>query len=323
MNHSLYRSLLATALLLTVWSWPTQSLAATELTREVLKNNGEVTTYKFLPVEYHPEQAQVVQARMNAAKSTVAVPASYQIPHSKLPAIRDQGQRGTCAYFATTGLLETYYMAASTANANIRLSEECLVDVRNWESDTATYTGADKPAERPDPNGDLPASIVATITTYGMPLAKEYGAVSCVYDGSNQNGGSVTMTDYQALFSSGATKAYGKGMKFNMNAKPTIDQIKALLVKNIPVEIGILVYNEFMNGSDWRFNAQTDTDSNLAGGHAIILTGYTTSGASTIFTFKNSWGDGWGNQGYGTMDDKVLTNSWGYDPNFDFIVSAK
>jgi C1A family cysteine protease len=320
MNYSWNKALLAASAVAGL-SFSTQALAA-DLTHQVLKSDGEVATYQFLPVQYDAAHEQVVQARKVLALSDFGTPASYQIPHSKLPAIRDQGQRGTCAYFATTGILETYYMAQSSANKSITLSEECLVDLRNWESDTATYTDSDKPAQRPDPNGDLPNSIVQTISKYGMPLAKSYGSVSCSYDGSNQNGNDVALTDYTSIFSSGASKAYGKGISFAVNMSPTIATIKALIAKNIPVEVGILVYNEYMNVSDWRFDATQDTDSNLAGGHAVQLVGYTSSGGKTIFTFKNSWGASWGTGGYGTMDDAILTHSWGYDPNFDFIVST-
>jgi C1A family cysteine protease len=130
------------------------------------------------------------------------------------------------------------------------------------------------------------------------------------------------MTDYLSTFSTYSSQAYAKGLTFDENTAPTIDTIRALIASGVPVEVGIVVYNEYMNEKDWRFNASIDTQNNIAGGHAIILTGYTTdSTGKTIFTFKNSWGSTWGYSGYGTLDDAILTNSWGYDPSFDFITS--
>lgn len=294
-------------------------------TAQVQRNDGSLATYKLLPVHHDPAHAAVVQARhSDAALKSLSLPASYQIPTAKLPAIRDQGMRGTCAYFATVGLLETYYM---TQNKNAKISEECLVDLRNWESDESSYTEADKPDYRPDPNGDLPASIIQTVAAYGVPEANSYSnGVRCAYDGNNTDGGSVALKDYQDVFSgvvSVPSAAYGKGLAFNQNTAPTIDSVKALIAANIPVEVGVILYNEMMYQIDWKYNPKTDTDRNIAGGHAIILTGYTTQNGKTTFTFKNSWSSSWGRGGYGTMDDGLVMNAWGYDPAFDFTTSVK
>jgi hypothetical protein len=221
-------------------------------------------------------------------------------------------------------------MAQSSQYSNLTLSEECLVDVRNWEFDQSTaYTGADKPAQRPDPNGDLPTSIIQTVTTAGLPASAQYtvgsDSVDCTYNGLNTTGNDVSMTDYLGLFTNAqptASFAFGKGLKFDQNTAPTIDTIRGLIASGVPGEVGILVYQEYRTEVDWRYDSTKDTSSNIAGGHAIQLIGYTTDASGkTIFTFKNSWGSTWGNAGYGTMDDALLMNSWGYDPSFDFITS--
>ncbi len=300
--------------------------AHADSTASIVKADGSIGSYRLLPVHYDPAHAAQVLARLSGESSRAldSLPSQHQIPTQILPPIRDQGQRGTCAYFATVGILETYYMNHSSSFGSTRLSEECLVDVRNWMVDNSSaYTGDDKPDERPDPNGDLPQSIIKTIAYYGVPEAKSYGpSLSCVYDGNNQAGGDVSMNDYVSIFSTGSSSAFGKNLRFNFNQAPTIDTVRALIAANIPVEIGILVYNEYMYGSDWRFNPKQDTDENIAGGHAIMLTGYTTSAGKTIFTFKNSWGASWGTSGFGTLDDALVVKSWSYDPSFDMTVSV-
>ncbi len=40
------------------------------------------------------------------------------------------------------------------------------------------------------------------------------------------------------------------------------------------------------------------------GGHVILLTGY--DSASRRFSFRNSWGPSWGDQGYGTIPERYL-----------------
>jgi hypothetical protein len=278
-----------------------------------------------LPVHFDPNHAAEVETRMRAESVRAStLPTQYQIPTNVLPPIRDQGQRGTCAYFATVGALETYYMNHSSSFGSTRLSEECLVDVRNWMVDNSSlYAGDDKPDLRPDPNGDLPQSIIKTIAYYGVPQAKNYSSsLSCVYDVDNENGSDVSLVDYQSIFSSGASFAFGKNLAFRYDSAPTIESVKALIAANIPVEVGVLVYNEYMYSSNWRFNPGIDTDDNIAGGHAILLTGYTVSNGKTIFTFKNSWGKSWGKSGYGTLDDALVKKSWEYDPSFDMSVSV-
>lgn len=291
--------------------------------RQVIKNDGSVSWYRLLPVHHDPGHAAVVAKRLaNAKWDSTPLPASYQISTANLPPIRDQGQRGTCAYFATVGIIETYYQAQSSSKTAPTLSEECLVDVRNWMVDQGTsYAGDDAPDQRPDPNGDLPFSIVKTVTEDGVPLAQKFSStVDCTYNGDNTNGGDVALTDYlAAVGKSGA--AFAKGAKFDQNSAPTVDAIKALIASNVPVEVGIIVYNEYMNETDWRFDASQDTEDNIAGGHAIQLTGYTTQNGKTIFTFKNSWGATWGNSGFGTIDDAILTNSWGFESGLDFTVA--
>jgi hypothetical protein len=295
----------------------------------VVKSDGSVGRYVLLPVHYDPSHASAVESRLNRAaslrSSAPSLPAQYQISTSALPPVRDQGERGTCAYFATVGVLETYYLAKSPANLGLNLSEECLVDVRDWMSDQgASYKGADDPSSRPDPDGDLPNSIIMTVIKDGVPTSSQFSStVNCVYDGTNVNGTDLSLTDYLSTFTqvSGASLAYGKGLNFDQNVAPTIDAVKAAIAANHPVEVGIIVYNEFMNEVDWRFDPTTDVSSDIAGGHAIMLTGYKVENGKTIFTFKNSWGATWGNAGYGTLDDGVLTNAWAFEPSFDFAVT--
>jgi hypothetical protein len=290
----------------------------------VLKHDGTVGLYRLRPVHFDPTHASVVNQRMaETVKTDANLPASYQIPKSIVPKVMDQGQRGSCAYFATNAILDAYYMRHSATNQNPNLSEECLLEVRNWMFDQgAKYTGTDKPGQRPDPDGDDPDSIIQTISNLGIPVAGKYGIVDCTYNDNKE--GALAPAGYSAAVDASATStgAYGKGFKFDQNYKPTIDEIRALIASNVPVEVGILVYNADFNTDDWRYNWVDDDDSNIAGGHAVTLTGYTTDDTGTHFTFKNSWGLDWGSYGFGTLSDTRLIHSWGYDPSFDNITSA-
>lgn len=297
------------------------SARAEMLSLPIVKNDGEVSFYRMMKVHRDPGQARLVEERLARSEPVRGLPSSYTIPDSALPPIRDQGERGTCAYFATLGLVETYYMAKSPSYGNINLSVECLTDVRNWMFDQKTYTGDDKPGERPDPNGDDPWSVGLTITHNGVPLSAKYGSAECRYaDTSDRD---LSLDDYLATFSgSSGSFPFAKGIGFDYNTAPTIDSIRALIAGNIPVEVGVLVYDEDFNDPVWRYNVFDDNEQTLAGGHAIQLTGYATlSDGHTMFLFKNSWGKFWGMRGWGQIREDRIIHGWKYEKDLEFTLS--
>lgn len=288
---------------------------------QVEKADGTFGQYRLLPVVHEPEHEQTVQLRLNEEKVSAPLPATYQIPSRYLSSVQDQGSRSTCAYFATLAAMETHYLRAGRRT---KLSEECLAGVRNWMYDQGgNYRGRDKPSFRPDANGDFPISIVMTIMQNGVPVAGRYSSASCVYNGSNPRGSAVSLANYQNSVASSPNprSAYGKGEDFYHNTNPTIGTIKSLIANNIPVVVGILVYQRFSSTSSWIYDPQKDTSNRLTGGHAVMLMGYTTQNNKTVFLFKNSWGRSWGQRGYGTLDEGLLIKSWSYQSNFDFITS--
>jgi len=281
-------------------------------------NDGSVGHYKLLPAKFDPAHNKAfMKTLLHVRAVNSKLPPKYAIPSQYLPEIRDQGQRGTCAYFATVGITESWLLRQNTKKD---LSPQCLVTVRDWMADTDSYTAEDKPVGyRPDPDGDWPRMLGKTIELYGVPEAKQFATADCTYSDSRTD--ALSLPDYQETMASGGSEAYGKGHIYDLNKAPTIDSIKELLNKNVPVEIGVLVYNAYFDTSDWAFSAKRDTDDQLAGGHAVQLVGYVTKGKSTVFTFKNSWGTSWGKSGYGTIDDKLLQKSWSYDPEYDMTLS--
>lgn len=290
----------------------------------VKKANGTFGYYKLLPVKYDPNHAPIVEQRLKADQLTrVDLPKTYQIPREQLPAVRDQGARGTCVYFATIGQMENYLIRQDSANQNLRLSEQCLVGIRNWMADTDSYTGDDKPTDyRPDPDGEWPWLVIKSIEYYGVALAQKYPERDCRYK-THSPSKPQSVDDYAKLFSSGLSPNFGKGKPWDFNRAPTINQIKALIAQNIPVQIATLVYLDHLSIMDWRYNPMKNKSGTLAGAHAIQLVGYKEihGGKSTVFTFKNSWASNWGYRGYGTIDDRLLIHSWKHEPELDFVIS--
>ena len=117
----------------------------------------------------------------------------------------------------------------------------------------------------------------------------------------------------------------------------SIDMIKATLAMGYPVTIAMIV-----NGTIFNLTGKLDTEECMyrypvsqypdtqrpsAGGHAMLVVGYNTDG----FIIENSWGPGWGDQGYGIITYDVMKSdcfdAWTctafagveFSPEWDFL----
>jgi C1A family cysteine protease len=87
----------------------------------------------------------------------------------------------------------------------------------------------------------------------------------------------------------------------------TLGQLKGCLAHGYPIVFGFSVYESF----ETREVAQTgvvpmpQADEQALGGHAVLAVGY--DDASGRFLVRNSWGSGWGQDGYFTMPYAYLT----------------
>ena len=78
-----------------------------------------------------------------------------------------------------------------------------------------------------------------------------------------------------------------------------VQEIKRHLAANTPVVIGIHTYPDFFNLNPAN-PVYEDASGFSRGGHAIVIVGY--DDARSAFKIINSWGTGWGIDGYGWID---------------------
>ena len=96
----------------------------------------------------------------------------------------------------------------------------------------------------------------------------------------------------------------------------TADQFKGCLADGFPFAFGFSVYESFESATVARTGAvpMPRRGEVLVGGHAVVAVGY--DEPSRRFIVRNSWGDGWGRDGYCTMpydyllDENLSDDFW-------------
>ncbi len=208
----------------------------------------------------------------------------------KFPAVRDQGQRGTCVAFASVAFLE-FHLSGRSAKTK-RRSEQFL------------YWACKEVDGMPTQDGTTLAAARKAMKTYGVCLNatwKYEGRPIGPTEGQGPPPDKAVAEAKQTRWSDAAEQS------------PTseVDAIRSHLDKGRPVVVGVLTY------SNWDFPVVADTGeiglplplSQPDGGHAICLIGYESkpdAPGGGIFLFRNSWSKSWAahsryRAGYGTL----------------------
>ncbi len=209
------------------------------------------------------------------------------------PAIRDQGQIGSCTAFCGVEADEIlyYYKTGNWPSilspAFIYYCERVLINKQTISTDAGAYM----------------VNIPQALQKYGACLETSYA-----YPGSN------TSTAYKtapspAAFTEGLSYVIGQNpANYAMVTSGDTAAVKNLLRNNTPVMMGFNVYDtrsytlfEGLNTTSYTYSPLTKTGSlvsgaKLLGGHAVPIIGYDET--RQAFLCQNSWGTAWGNHGF-------------------------
>ena len=183
--------------------------------------------------------------------------------------IKDQGSCGSCWAFSTVANLEGAYFVAH--NILPKLSDQQLVDCDHGcmviDGELCCNQGC---------NGGLPLVALQYVKKNGMMSEADYAysgtSTSCKYD---------------------ATKAIYK-FADSERIDSDEDSIVAALNKFGPVSVGV-------DATYWSFYNQGVYDtlcSSTALNHGVAIVGYGAQGDIKYWIIRNSWGTGWGENGY-------------------------
>ncbi len=261
----------------------------------------------------------------------------------KMP-VRDQGSRGTCASFAAIGQIEGLILKSYTGINSIDLSEQRFYymskpanwatggDVAKGGSDPGTGFAKSYPSiigtepEGQWTNGSLnkkPEDTPTGSDAYNIPLESE-----CPY---------VAELKSNDLQTPQATGCKGMGVArvdsfvawmYNQSTRPITAQ--QLYDQLVTTDAPVVVMTKL--SSNWEANdgmiTKADADavgdgaSSHSAGHAYLIVGARQLNETEFpgegglcFVIKNSWGKGWGINGYSCMT-LAWFNEWRFDSGF-------
>jgi C1A family cysteine protease len=222
------------------------------------------------------------------------------------PAIRDQGQIGSCTAFcgAETDEILYYYKNNNSwvpvlSPSFLYYCERVLILKQRITAD----------------NGASMVNIPQALQKYGD--CKE---ISYPYPSSNKS------TAYKTPPTSAAMTEglnYRISSNYGLVATGDVTAVKTLLSGNTPVMMGFNVYDnsayslfERLNTTNCTYNPLTTSGAllpgtRLLGGHATPIVGWDDSqaGGAGAFLVMNSWGTAWGNAGFFWMPYSVFSNT--------------
>ena len=222
-----------------------------------------------------------IQFPMYAARvEAAALPPSVDL-RPECPPVYDQGQLGSCTGNGWAGAVEFLQMkqgltAFTPSRLFIYYNERVADNDVNTDAGAAISDGAH------------------VVSTQGAPPETDWPY------------------DIAAFAEKPPQRAFDDGLKHLtvqvQQVQQDLTSMKEVLADGLPIVIGFVVYQSFES------DAVTNTGvvpmpghhEKKLGGHCVVVVGYDDS--QSRFILRNSWGTGWGMQGYFTMPYAYLTN---------------
>ncbi|PYP87039.1 MAG: cysteine protease [Candidatus Angelobacter sp. Gp1-AA117] len=204
--------------------------------------------------------------------------------------IEDQGRLGSCTANAAAGLVEYFERRAfgKFVDASRLFIYKTTRDLLGWTGDTGAYL----------------RSAMEALVLFGTPPERYWP-----YD--------ITKFDIEPsafLYALGSNYQATKYFRLDPNGAPTtqvLQNIKAYLAAGFPSMFGFPVYDEYMHVPADGKAAFPSAHSTYYGGHANVAVGYDDNinigGQAGALLVRNSWGTGWGLQGYAWLSYKYVT----------------
>jgi len=237
------------------------------------------------------EEATNERIKHLADRAKKSLPADYNLgdnPKHPLPPIEDQGRTNSCTSQAASGLVEYLYRWA-TGDYNDFSRMFIYYNARKllgWHGDTGAYIRTTFKAMR----------------LFGVPPETEWPFDLSALDTQPQ--------PYHYSYANNfKTMSYARLDSYRDDPGKIRSRIKQTVHMGFPVEFGFPVYSCIQKLQNFVIPVPGSNDK-LLGGHAVLAVGYhenvpyvDNQGQSQrgALIIRNSWGTGWGDQGYGFL----------------------
>mmetsp|Transcript_29117 Transcript_29117/g.65996 ORF Transcript_29117/g.65996 Transcript_29117/m.65996 type:complete len:354 (-) Transcript_29117:174-1235(-) len=192
--------------------------------------------------------------------------------------VKNQGTCGSCWTFSTAAALESLH--AIKTGKMVLLSEQQLVDCA---ADFKNH-GC---------NGGLPSQAFEYVMyNGGLSKMEDYPYV-CGDGHCNVTGGPCAFDPAGKPWSVGATVL--KVANFTPGDEISM---KTVVGSHNPISVAFEVVPDLRHYSSGVYSSTTCVGTPDKVNHAVLAVGYGTEGGVTYWTIKNSWGFGWGDNGY-------------------------
>lgn len=227
-----------------------------------------------------------VQAGMLAAPAKLPAQVDLRAPWWT---IGDQEATGSCVgWAAAAGLCRRALVDAGRIGSGVELSPRFT-----WMASKETDTFTSRPETFIEEAGTSLKAAVDIARTFGLALEADlpFHLSTAMFSGSEN-----------AFFAGCASRkitAY-----FNLQRDPAA--WRAWLAGKGPVLVGLNVDAAWDNATATDGVVGTFQPETVRGGHAVCLVGYRPDGR---FIVRNSWGTGWGDQGFGYIDEDYIASA--------------
>lgn len=209
--------------------------------------------------------------------------------------IVNQGNLGSCTANAASGIVEYFQKRAFGTYTNV--------------SRMFLYKATRNLMKKLGDTGAYIRTTMGALALFGVPPEKYWDYKIEDFDKEPLPFCYSFAQNYQAL-------TYFRLDEHGKSKKEILTGIKETLSNEVPAMFGFTVYNSIRGAENGKIPFPAKTDSVL-GGHAVVAVGYDDEikiGSSTgAFIIRNSWGEEWGEKGYGYLPYDYVLNGLAID----------
>ena len=216
--------------------------------------------------------------------------------------IEDQGALGSCTANAGVGIVEYFERRAfgRYINASRLFLYKVTRDLLHWTGDTGAYL----------------RTTMEALSVFGTPPEEYCPYIISNFDNEPSSLCYAFAQNYQAI-------SYFRLDGPTTTPDQLLHHIKSCIHKGVPSMFGFTCYNSLSQANSTGMIPFPSPGEHVIGGHAVVAAGYDDNIIITnsfngqkskgAFLIRNSWGTGWGNNGYGWLPYEYVLSQLAVD----------